>query len=121
MTNQENSKWSRIKSSITALKYKKIIKGMRITYGVAWNLVLLLLVVFLIGGAFAGGVGAGYFASLVKSEKVRSAESMIKDINQFEETSKLYFDNGVFLGKLRSDIDREEVKIDQISDNLKKL
>ncbi|MEK3890370.1 transglycosylase domain-containing protein [Bacillus sp. FSL K6-3431] len=120
MTNQENSKWSRIKSSITALKYKKIIKGMRITYGVAWNLVLLLLVVFLIGGAFAGGVGAGYFASLVKSEKVRSAESMIKDINQFEETSKLYFDNGVFLGKLRSDIDREEVKIDQISDNLKK-
>ncbi|MCM3111085.1 transglycosylase domain-containing protein [Lederbergia lenta] len=120
MTTQGNNKWSQVKSAISALKYKKIIKGARITYGVVWNLVLLLLIVLLIGGAFAGGVGAGYFASLVKDEEIRPAENMIKDIHQYEETSKLYFDNDVFLGKLRSDIDREEVSIDQVSDYLKK-
>ncbi|MFK4997448.1 hypothetical protein ACI2OX_07520 [Bacillus sp. N9] len=46
---------------------------------------------------------------------------MIKDIYQYEETSTLYFANNIPLGKLRADIDREEVKIDQISDYLKKL
>ena len=73
----------------------------------------------ILGGVFAGGVGAGYFASLVKDEKVRPAESMKKDIYQYEETSYLYFDNNIPLGKLRSDIDREEVKISEVSDYLK--
>ena len=50
--------------------------------------------------AFAGGVGAGYFASLVKDEPVRSYEGMKKDIYNYEETSELYFANDVYLGKL---------------------
>ncbi|MFK4997449.1 hypothetical protein ACI2OX_07525 [Bacillus sp. N9] len=69
MNINEYSWWRRIKQSVSSLKYKQIVKGMRITYGVIWNLALLFTIVAIIGGAFAGGVGAGYFASLVKDQK----------------------------------------------------
>lgn len=72
----------------------------------------------ILGGSFATGVGAGYFAALVKDEPVRSYTSMKKDIYNYTETSDLYFANNVYLGKLRSDLVREEVKIDQVSPNL---
>ncbi|MBW8349330.1 penicillin-binding protein [Bacillus sp. IITD106] len=120
MTNRENRSKERMNKLASAFNFKKIGKGVRITYGVVWNLLLLLLIVIIVGGAFAGGVGAGYFAALVKDEKVRAEASMVKDIHQYEETSTLYFDNNVPLGKLRSDIDREEVKIKDVSDYLKK-
>ena len=76
--------------------------------------------VIILGGAFATGVGAGYFASLVKDEPVRSYDSMKKDIYNYTETSDLYFSDDVYLGKLRTDLEREEVKIDQVSDYLVK-
>ena len=119
MNNRWNKGWERLKESISTFQFKKIFKGLRITYGVTWNLLLLFIVILILGGVFAGGVGAGYFASLVKDEKVRPAESLKKDIYQYEETSYLYFDNNIPLGKLRSDIDREEVKISDVSDYLK--
>ncbi|MBS4176007.1 transglycosylase domain-containing protein [Lederbergia citrea] len=120
MKNKSNKGWERISTAVSALQYKKVVKGMSITYGVVWNLFLLFIVVAMIGGAFAGGVGAGYFASLVKDEKVRAAEALVKDLHQYEETSTIYFAKNKLLGKLRADIDREEVKVDEISDYLKK-
>lgn len=98
--------------------HKKTVKSARITYQVFWNLLLLVVTVVILGGAFAGGVGAGYFASLVKDEPVRSYDSMKKDIYNYTETSDLYFSDNVYLGKLRTDLEREEVKIDQVSDYL---
>ncbi|MDV2687292.1 hypothetical protein RYX56_23375, partial [Alkalihalophilus lindianensis] len=74
--------------------------------------------VIIIGGAFAVGVGAGYFASLVKDEPIRSYESMKKDIYNYTETSQLYFAHDDYLGKLRTDLEREEVRLDQVSDYL---
>ncbi len=97
---------------------KKTVKSARITYQVVWNLFLLLMTVVIIGGSFATGVGAGYFASLVKDEPVRSYEGMKKDIYDYTETSELYFANDVYLGKLRTDLEREEVKLDQVSKDL---
>ncbi len=64
---------------------------------------------------FGGAVGLGYFASLVKDEQPRPYEQMQKDIYNYEETSYMYFDNNVYLGKFRSDLEREEVKIKEIS------
>jgi penicillin-binding protein 1B len=94
---------------------KKTVKGARITYQVVWNLILLIIIMLMIGGSFALGVGGGYFASLVKDEPIRPYEKMKTQIYNYEATSELYFTNNVFLGKLRSDIDREEVKLDQVS------
>lgn len=105
-------------SLLNFITHKKTVKGARITYQVFWNLFLLLLTVVILGGAFATGVGAGYFASLVKDEPVRSYEGMKKDIYNYTETSDLYFADNVYLGKLRSDLVRDEVKLNQVSDNV---
>lgn len=108
----------RLRSWLNLFTNKKTIKGARITYHVIWNLFLIFLIVIVLGSAFAGGVGAGYFASLVKDEPIRSYKNLKKEIYNYEETSKLYFANNVYLGKLRSDLDREEVKLDQVSEYL---
>ncbi len=94
---------------------KKTVKGARVTYEVTWNIVLLFIIVLLVGGGFAAGIGAGYFASLVKDEPIRSYNTMKKDIYNYEETSELYFSNNVYLGKLPTDLEREEVKIKDVS------
>lgn len=64
---------------------------------------------------FAGGVGAGYFASLVKDEPVLSYETMQQDIYNYEETSKLYFADDKYFGDVQSDLHREEVTLENIS------
>lgn len=94
---------------------KKTIKNARITYEVTWNILLLFIILLIIGGAFAGGIGAGYFASLVKDEPIRSYDSMKKDIYNYEETSELYFADNVYLGKLPTDLEREEVSLTDVS------
>ncbi|QNG60914.1 penicillin-binding protein [Bacillus sp. PAMC26568] len=97
----------------------KTLKGFHITYGVIWNLMLIFFVIGLIAASFGGGLGAGYFASLVKDEPIRTYSSMQKDIYNYEETSQIYFSDSVYLGKLRADIERQEVKSADISNHLK--
>ncbi|MEC1521651.1 transglycosylase domain-containing protein [Neobacillus niacini] len=120
MNNKFQAWIEKLKSITHLFTHKKTVKSARITYQVFWNLLLLTITVVILGGAFAGGVGAGYFASLVKDEPVRSYDSMKKDIYNYTETSDLYFSDNVYLGKLRTDLEREEVKIDQVSDFLVK-
>ncbi|WP_040229206.1 transglycosylase domain-containing protein [Bhargavaea cecembensis] len=90
-------------------------KRLRISSGVAWNLFLLFLVTFLVLGVFAGSVGAGYFASLVEKEPLRTKDDMRQAIFTYEETSELYFADGVYLGKVNSDIERRETKLTEVS------
>lgn len=97
---------------------KNIIRGFQISYNVIGNLLLLFFIIFLIGLCFAGGIGAGYFASLVKDEPIRSFEVMKSDIYNYEETSEVYFASNVYLGKLNADIEREEVKLEDVSQHL---
>ncbi|HLT56256.1 MAG TPA: hypothetical protein VK057_09145, partial [Bacillota bacterium] len=56
---------------ITFWKTGKIQKISRITYDVTWNIILYFLIIGLIVIFFVGGIGAGYFASLVKDEPIR--------------------------------------------------
>jgi penicillin-binding protein 1B len=114
--NVEKKKWVEKLDYIRRVIFnEKTWKGMRITYNVIWNVFLLMIIFGLIGAAFAGGVGAGYFASLVKDEPIRSYENMKKDLYNYEETTEVYFANNKYLGKLRSDIEREEVKLKDVS------
>src|SRR5690625_4733324 len=96
----------------------KIQRTSRITYDVFWNVILFLLIISFIGLFFAGGIGAGYFASLVKDESIRNYEDMEKDIYNYEETSKLYFDDEKYFSDIRSDLLRDEVSIEDISETL---
>jgi len=76
------------------------------------------MILIILGIGFAGGLGAGYFASLVRDEPVRSYENMKKEIYNYEETSELYFANEVYLGKLYTDLEREEVNLTDVSEDL---
>ncbi|MFF2289297.1 transglycosylase domain-containing protein [Peribacillus butanolivorans] len=120
MNNNQKDRFQTAWKQITRFfQNEKTQKNARVTYQVIWNLTLILIIVGVLGFSFAGGVGAGYFAALVNDEPVRSKEDLKKDIYNYEETSEVYFADKVYMGKLKSDLDREEVSIDKISDHLK--
>lgn len=96
----------------------KIQRSSRITYDVTWNVILFFLVIGFIGMFFAGGLGAGYFASLVKDEPIRSHAEMQEDIYNYSETSKLYFAGETYFGDVRSELYREETSLENVSDTL---
>ncbi|MTH52817.1 peptidoglycan glycosyltransferase [Bacillus mangrovi] len=93
-------------------------RRLRITYGVVWNITLI--VIILLGGAavFAASAGAGYFASLVKDEEVLSYEQMRKDIGSYEETTEVYFAGQELAGSLRTDLFRTKTSLENISPHL---
>lgn len=119
-TMNERPKWKNALNHFTNFfTNKRTLKGARLTYEVTWNVTLLFIIIIVIGGAFGLGIGAGYFASLVKDEPIRPYTAMQKDIYNYEETSELYFANNDFLGKVPTDLEREEVKIKDVSAFLK--
>lgn len=114
--NDQVKEWiARISDTWNRWTQAKWAKGLRITSGVIWNLALLLLIVIITGFVFVGSVGAGYFASLVDQEPLRKEEEMRASIFSYEETSELYFANNVYLGKIRTDLQRQETKLDSVS------
>ncbi|MDM5307777.1 transglycosylase domain-containing protein [Peribacillus frigoritolerans] len=120
MNNNQKDRFQTVWKQLTRFfQSEKTHKNARVTYQVIWNLTLILIIVGILGFSFAGGVGAGYFAALVNDEPVRSKEDLKKDIYNYEETSEVYFANEVYLGKLKSDLEREEVSIDKVSKHLK--
>ncbi len=115
MSKQEKNRIDLIEEKLETLKKTKWAKGMRITSGVTWNLFLLLLVVGLTLTVFAGSVGAGYFASLVAKEPLRTKQEMRDAIFTYEETSELYLAGNIYIGKVNSDIERKETKLESVS------
>ena len=106
---------TKFNEKIESLAASKRLQYLRITGGVVWNLALIFLVAFVILGVFAVSVGAGYFASLVNDEPLRSKEEMRDMIFNYEETSEVYFANNVRLGPLRTDLDRRETSLANVS------
>lgn len=109
--------WKKVRNF---LENKNVHNTARISYLVFWNLLLLFIIISILGFSFAGGVAAGYFAAVVKDEPVRTKEELKKDIYNYEQSSEFYFAGNVYLGKLKSDLEREEVPIEDVSDYLKK-
>ena len=100
---------------VNQLSEHKWMKKAQITSGVTWNLFLIFIIGCLAMFVFATSVGAGYFASLVAKEPLRSKQEMRDDILTYEETSEIYLANDVYLGKVNADIERKEIKLDEIS------
>lgn len=105
----------RLKESWNSGKFQR---GTRITYGIIWNIVLFFLVVGVIGAIFIGGIGAGYFASLVEDEEIRDYEAMAADIYNYTETSRMYFADEIFLGEVSADLHRDETTLNKIAPEL---
>lgn len=87
----------------------------RITGSVLWNLALVFMILLLTGFIFLFSIGIGYFASLVKDEPLHSKEEMKEQIYSYEETSEIYFANNIYIGKLRTDLERRETSLEKIS------
>lgn len=115
MSKQQKNRIDLIEERLETMNKTKWAKGMRITSGVTWNLFLLFLIVGLTLVVFAGSVGAGYFASLVVKEPLRSKQEMRDAIFTYEETSELYLADNVYIGKVNSDIERRETKLENVS------
>ncbi|KGA96611.1 penicillin-binding protein 1A [Alkalihalobacillus alcalophilus ATCC 27647 = CGMCC 1.3604] len=94
----------------------KIIRSIGITYQVLWNLLLIFIILGAMSLFFAGGAFAGYFASLVADEPLRSSEEMLIEIYDYEETSEIYFANDEYLGKVPTELEREEIPLEQVSE-----
>lgn len=110
---QENIQ--RYKEKIEMWESTKWAKGLRVSSSVIWNLSLLLIVGILTLGVFGLSVGAGYFASLVKEEPLRGKDEMRSAVFNYEETSEVYFAGDVYLGKLRTDLERTETNLSEVS------
>lgn len=114
MTKQDKKRVEELEDKFEAIKKTKWAKNTRIASGVIWNLFLLFFVIGLTLTVFGASVGAGYFASLVEKEPLRSKQEMRSEILSYEETSEIYT-NGKYLRKVRADIDRKEVKLEDVS------
>src|SRR5699024_6704968 len=108
----------RIRKLKTLWQTGKLQRSLRITYDVFWNIVLFFLIIGFFIVVFGGIVVAGYFTSIFKDESIRDYESMEKDIYNYEETSKLYFADEVYMSDVQSDLHREEVALEDIADVL---
>ena len=103
------------KDKVDKWESTKWAKGLRISSSVIWNLSLLLIVGILTLGVFGLSVGAGYFASLVKEEPLRAKDEMRNAVFNYEETSEVYFAGDVYLGKLRTDLERTKTTLSEVS------
>lgn len=110
-----NKTWNNIKAFIDKGFIQKF---SRVSYDVVWNIILFFVIITVIGSFFVGGVGAGYFASLIKDEPLRTEESMVDAIYNYSETSEIYFANNVYMGEVSSDLHREEVELADVSEYL---
>ncbi|HEX6923491.1 MAG TPA: transglycosylase domain-containing protein [Bacillales bacterium] len=109
-----------VQSFVQFLRDKHIFKSFRVTYKVIWNFFLVFIILGTMGTIFAFGAGAGYFASLVKDEPIMSYAAMKKQIYSYSQTSEIFFAHHVYLGKIPTSLQREEVDLSNVSDYVKK-
>ena len=103
---------------IDSLYTSKKMRPLRITSSVIWNISLLFIIFLTTAFVFVAGIGLGYFASLVNDDPLISEEEMKKQIFSYEETSEIYFANNIYIGKLRTDLERRETSINSVSPQL---
>ena len=115
MNNEKNNRIKQLEDKFEQAKKEPWAKRLRISTGVLWNLFLLLIIFVVIGAVFATSVGAGYFASLVANEPLRSKEELRDQVFNYEETSEMFFANKVYLGKINSDIERRQITLDKVN------
>ncbi|MFL2100150.1 transglycosylase domain-containing protein [Desemzia sp. FAM 24101] len=96
----------------------KAVFGFNVAYNVTRNLVIILTILLLIGGAFAGGAGMGLFASLVSGQEPPDYEEMQLAIGNVEQTSTMYYAGGETISDFRSDLKRTNIPLSEISEDV---
>ncbi|MEG0552376.1 MAG: transglycosylase domain-containing protein, partial [Carnobacterium sp.] len=94
--------------------------GFNVAYNVFKNLFIALVVFILIGVAFVGGAGLGYFAYLVSNDKPPTYKEMNADLKNIETTSSIYYANNELISDLRTDLKRTTMPLKDMSDLVEK-
>ncbi|MGM9988863.1 MAG: transglycosylase domain-containing protein [Bacillaceae bacterium] len=93
-------------------------RSFRLSIDIFRNLIKTLAIIFVLLCMFGAGIGAGYFASLVRNEPLKTKSELATDIYQYEEATELYLAGNDYLGTLRTDLYRQHVSIDNISPHI---
>ena len=103
-------------------RFKKAGSPLRVSfftaYDTIWNVILFLLLTVTLIGLFLFSIGLGYFAALVSDEEVLAEDEIKTNLTEMTESTTVTFGSGEELGTLRSDLIRETVKYDDISENV---
>ncbi|MGX7077152.1 transglycosylase domain-containing protein [Globicatella sanguinis] len=94
---------------------EKVIFGFNVFFDVLKRFAIYILLIGLLMGAFAGGIGLGYFANLVSKTPPPSKEEMAEQINRVEQQSTLYYANGNPIANVRADVVRNVTQLSDIS------
>jgi len=84
------------------------------------SLFLFIVVLLILGGSLALGLGLGYSASLVEDTDAPTKEELQQDLGDITETSKLVYNDNKRIATIQSDLLRTSVASDKISDLVKK-
>ncbi|UTT43992.1 transglycosylase domain-containing protein [Exiguobacterium aurantiacum] len=100
--------WNQPKS-LKARRYANVF------YDVSWNVLLLTIISVVLIGFLGTGIGAGYFASLVKDMPTPAYKTMTSQINTYSSTSDIYFGSGERIGNYTTDEVRVPVDVEKVS------
>ncbi|GMA45805.1 peptidase [Tetragenococcus muriaticus] len=92
---------------------------LHIVIRVIQSLLLTLVCLVLLLGALGAGIGAGYFAYLVQDTEIPTKEELEGDLEDVDETSSLAYADGSNIANIDTELHRNSVESDQISDTLK--
>lgn len=90
-----------------------------VVFRVFQSLSVLIIVLLLLGGALAFGIGSGYFAYLVEDTSTPTKEELQVELGNITETSKLVYADNSEIAQIQTDLMRTTVPSDQISPLLK--
>lgn len=119
LDNQDNPNTTKQQSHKNLLTRSKVSLILNVIVRVFQSLFVFAVVVFLLGGALASGIGVGYFAFLVGDTQPPTKEELQKEISDITEVSHMTYADGTQIANIKSDLIRTRVDSDQISPLLK--
>ena len=88
------------------------------TYDTIWNVILFTILSLTLVGILIFSIGLGYFAALVNDDVNYTSEEVKTQLTQITESTNVTFASGENLGTLKSDLIRESISYEDMSENV---
>lgn len=88
------------------------------TYDTIWNVILFTILSLTLVGILIFSIGLGYFAALVNDDVNYTSEEIKTQLTQITESTNVTFASGENLGTLKSDLIRESIPYEDMSENV---
>lgn len=88
------------------------------TYDTIWNVILFTILSLTLVGILIFSIGLGYFAALVNDDVNYTSEEIKTQLTQITESTNVTFASGENLGTLKSDLIRESIAYEDMSENV---